>query len=54
MFVIQKNDLPPKYDDLTFFQSANPTIKIKDDANQILPILPGSIGPIDNKIQNSF
>lgn len=56
MFFIQKEDLPPKYDDLAFFQSAKPTIEIKDDANQMLPILPGSLGTGRNadEIKNSI
>lgn len=48
MFFVQKNDPPPTYDEIAFFQKTKSTIEIKSDHDQILPVLPGMIGT--NKI----
>ncbi|RNA38295.1 hypothetical protein BpHYR1_041560 [Brachionus plicatilis] len=49
MFSVQKNDLPPAYDEIVFFQKSKSTVEIKNESDQILPVLPGMICPSNDK-----
>ncbi|CAF0817607.1 unnamed protein product [Brachionus calyciflorus] len=43
LFTIQKNDLPPKYEEIQFFQNPITNENLKLNTDITMPVLPGSI-----------
>lgn len=45
---IQRNDSPPKYDEIGHFKNLESTIHLKPEGELVMPVLPGSYVPVNS------